>query len=289
MKRWLLLVASTLGLASQTTSPTEQQKESLVFVELSTVFDHITPIKEDLWSIIILHAAYKFEQEPEIFKKIWQEKINKNTTPEEFKKLDQQFRADVLDTMEGNTSLLCLAAKYFSLVFVQELLALGADASEVIKNDATYDYVNEITPLAAALLNETNDRRKIVEALLEHGAAKTIDTPLNENATVLHRSMSTHTEYDPELVKLFVENKADINAKTSYGDTPLHYAAQLSPTVSDDICRYLIENGADQEAKNNSGETPFQLAGYKTLQAWREHLYPELKKQLFKITKQIER
>ena len=101
--------------------------------------------------------------------------------------------------------------------------------------------------------------------------------------------MSVHIDYDPELVKLFVENKADVDAKTSDGDTPLHYAAKLSPTVGDDICRYLIENGADPSVKSNFSGTPFQLAGYKTLQEWREHLYPELKKQLFKITKQIER
>jgi len=53
-----------------------------------------------------------------------------------------------------------------------------------------------------------------------------------------------------EIVKLFIENGADVNAKDSSGWTPLHFARDI------DIAILLIEKGADVNAKDESGSTP---------------------------------
>ena len=62
-------------------------------------------------------------------------------------------------------------------------------------------------------------------------------------------------------VKILMEsNKAVINQKTEYGDTPLHIAALVD---NDEIARYLIEHGADLDAQNGSFYTPLIRAGLK--------------------------
>lgn len=51
---------------------------------------------------------------------------------------------------------------------------------------------------------------------------------------------------------------ADINAKDSQGNTPLHYAALQTDNVA--LLKYLIAHGADAKLTTEFGETPFDLA-----------------------------
>jgi len=60
-----------------------------------------------------------------------------------------------------------------------------------------------------------------------------------------------------ELVKLFVEEGADVNAPTEHGMSPLHCAAGGG---QEELVRYLISKGANLHAKNQSGATPFRDA-----------------------------
>jgi ankyrin repeat protein len=60
------------------------------------------------------------------------------------------------------------------------------------------------------------------------------------------------------LVKALVDRGANVNIKSSDGDTPLMFA------VSNDnyeMVRYLINHGANVKVQNNDGDTPVQLAG----------------------------
>ena len=62
---------------------------------------------------------------------------------------------------------------------------------------------------------------------------------------------------DIRAVKLFIAAGADVNAKDSYGYTPLHRAAY---DRQKEIAELLIAKGADVNAKNEDGETPLDWA-----------------------------
>jgi ankyrin repeat protein len=56
-----------------------------------------------------------------------------------------------------------------------------------------------------------------------------------------------------EVVKQYIAAGVDVNAKNSFGMTPLHYAAGADHK---EIAELLIAKGADVNAKNESGSTP---------------------------------
>jgi len=60
-----------------------------------------------------------------------------------------------------------------------------------------------------------------------------------------------------EIVKLLIENGADINKSDNYGQTPLFIACQNGYL---EIVKLLIENGADINKSNNNGKTPLFIA-----------------------------
>jgi hypothetical protein len=61
-----------------------------------------------------------------------------------------------------------------------------------------------------------------------------------------------------EIVRLLLQNGADVNAKSNYGST-LHWAASHGNV---DILHLLVENGADLEAQSNDGERALHSAAY---------------------------
>lgn len=70
--------------------------------------------------------------------------------------------------------------------------------------------------------------------------------------------LSTAILTDVETVKLLLECGADIEAKDSYGATPLLQKVRCGgPT---EVARLLLEWGADIEAKNSNGNTPLLAA-----------------------------
>jgi ankyrin repeat protein len=60
-----------------------------------------------------------------------------------------------------------------------------------------------------------------------------------------------------EQVKLLISEGADVNEKTTTGDTPLHYAVRYG---HEDVAELLISKGADVNAKSKFGYTPLDLA-----------------------------
>lgn len=57
-----------------------------------------------------------------------------------------------------------------------------------------------------------------------------------------------------EIMKLLIENGADVNAKNTHGRTPLMYVCTI------EAVKLLIENGADVNAKDSRGWTPLMSA-----------------------------
>ena len=62
---------------------------------------------------------------------------------------------------------------------------------------------------------------------------------------------------DKGIVKLLIAGGADVNAKSEYETTPLHFAAFADYKEAIEL---LIAKGAEVNARNNNGGTPLGLA-----------------------------
>jgi ankyrin repeat protein len=62
-----------------------------------------------------------------------------------------------------------------------------------------------------------------------------------------------------EMIKHFVENKADLNDKNQHGETPFHYACE-NEDISLEMIKYLVENKANLSEKNKYKVSSFHYA-----------------------------
>src|SRR5689334_2838325 len=60
-----------------------------------------------------------------------------------------------------------------------------------------------------------------------------------------------------EVVKLLLENGANVNGQGKNGNTPLNCAIE---NLNPELIKYLLENGANVNARDESGVTPLHLA-----------------------------
>ncbi len=181
------------------------------------------------------------------------------------------------------------------LVF--ELLALP-DWQEIliegqVKPMQWFVYFNDTTALKAVLaaggdlasLNLDNElghasffgHWKVVDFLIAQGADVNYVQP-DTGETPLHSALSKAGKpYYLYVVRLLVENGADVTAKTipgketsafmrdvrTKGETPLHRAAAYADEA---IVKYLLDHGADPTARDATGDSPLTWAS--------EHLRP---------------
>ena len=90
--------------------------------------------------------------------------------------------------------------------------------------------------------------------LVEKGADVNSASANSFKVTPLH-SAAAISNYS--LVKMLVENGADVDARQQAGFTALHAAADHGAT---EIITLLLEKGADVEAKTDAGETALSIA-----------------------------
>lgn len=95
---------------------------------------------------------------------------------------------------------------------------------------------------------------EIIEALLVHGA--------NPNPPRDYYGKSLlHKAYDPRIIQLLVQHKADIHATDNDGNTALHhavitiYGASTAKTI-----RCLVDAGANPYTRNNKGQSALDIA-----------------------------
>lgn len=112
---------------------------------------------------------------------------------------------------------LMIAIRAYNVEQVKECLAQGADANFKGK---VYNY--DMTPLLAIAYTTNKDEYK-----------------------------------SPEIVKLLIDNGADVNAKTNFNSTALHYAVINGNSIEN--IKFLIDNGADVNAKNYEGKTALEI------------------------------
>ncbi len=60
-----------------------------------------------------------------------------------------------------------------------------------------------------------------------------------------------------KVVKFYIDNGADINIQTKYGDTALHFCIHHNRSI---ILKMLLEAGADPTIRNNVDKTPIDIA-----------------------------
>jgi ankyrin repeat protein len=118
---------------------------------------------------------------------------------------------------------------------------------------------------------------KVADFLIAQGADVNYALP-DTGETPLHSALcKAGRPYFLYVLKLLIENGADVNARTipgretggfmrdvrTKGETPLHRAAAYG---DEEMISYLIEHGADKEARDANGDTPLTWAS--------EHLRP---------------
>lgn len=118
---------------------------------------------------------------------------------------------------------------------------------------------------------------KVVDFMISHGADVNHANP-DTGETPLHSALcKAGRPYFLYVIKLLVENGADVNSKTipgketgafmrdvrTRGETPLHRAAAYGDEA---MISYLLANGADREARDTNGDSPLTWAS--------EHLRP---------------
>jgi ankyrin repeat protein len=97
-------------------------------------------------------------------------------------------------------------------------------------------------------------RKDIVEFLLANKAE--VNARSNDGTTPLHWAAA----HGPKgLVELLLANKAEVNARSNDGTTPLHWAAAHDQT---DLVEFLLANKAEVNARSNDGTTPLHKAAW---------------------------
>ena len=112
---------------------------------------------------------------------------------------------------------------------------------------------------------------KVADFLISQGANVNWSEP-ETGETPLHSALcKAGRPFYQYVVRVLVENGADVNAKTlagresgafmrdvrTRGETPLHRAAAYS---DEDTIAFLIEHGADKEARDSNGDSPLTWA-----------------------------
>ena len=95
---------------------------------------------------------------------------------------------------------------------------------------------------------------EMVQVLLEYGVD--VNAQSSDGQTPLHFASWGYHD-DPGVVRLLIERGADPNTRDEDGSTPLHRALLVRGIG---VARALIEHGASVEVKNGKGKTPLDVS-----------------------------
>lgn len=150
--------------------------------------------------------------------------------------------ADVSTNNDLGVTPLSLACLNGSGPMVKELLQAGANPNQALAT-------GETVLMTAA----RTGKPQVVRALLEAGAnVDGMEPDRKQNAL-----MWAISEEHAEVARVLLEYKADVNAKSKSGYTPLHFAARQGDLES---ARMLVKAGADVNAKDRRKVGPLLTA-----------------------------
>lgn len=150
---------------------------------------------------------------------------------------------------EHNETPLFLSCGFGYLEIVNILLTKGANVNLPDKNG--------ITPLMNA---SRGSHFEIVKLLLLHNAD--VNTRDLEGNTALHWAAKNEfrNKYAPAILKILIEKETVINAKNDQGYSALIYAVDSLSDQTEDMLKVLIENGADVNLCSENGDSPLHFA-----------------------------
>ena len=233
------------------------------FVELSVEFG-VTDIIEQL----LIRDNITQELRDEMFKKAY---TYQNETVIELM-LSLLAKADPNQTLLGKT-LLSHALKAGLTDLVTKLLEASSDQINDI-NRAMYSAVKygqtEIVNLLIQqgadrnLMDNSDPKMSLLMIAASHGYSQIVRQLLtaeninqqdgNGNTPLMHATKYGHIE----IMKLLIENGAEISKCNKYDDNLLHLAAYGG--VHDEIVKFLIQSGVNVNQVNSDGQTPLMVA-----------------------------
>ncbi|WP_406655755.1 ankyrin repeat domain-containing protein [Methanolobus sp. ZRKC2] len=100
-----------------------------------------------------------------------------------------------------------------------------------------------------------SEKVKIIKLLIENGAD--VNVINSEGETPLHLAAGSGSL---KIVKLLIENGGDVNALDNKMNTPLHFVVEYGEYRDEEVVKLLLGNGADPSIENMDGITPRYLA-----------------------------
>jgi ankyrin repeat protein len=126
-------------------------------------------------------------------------------------------------------------------------------AELLLKHGANIDLQNNKRQTALHLALQ-HSHPNIIPLLLENGA--NVDAQDDDNSTPLHQAIS-RADVELSRVQLLLDRCTKIDLRNNKGQTALHLASQHGRL---NIMRLLLENGADVDAPDGDGSTPLHQA-----------------------------
>ncbi|CAL1537868.1 unnamed protein product [Lymnaea stagnalis] len=124
--------------------------------------------------------------------------------------------------------------------------------SILLKYGSNINSSNDDGRTALMVGSEIEGTLGILKLLVDNGAD--INLRDTDGNAALHRAVHSGRT---ENVKLLLESGADVNLRDAIGSTPLHYA--MESCGASESLNILLEHGADVNAQDNQGNTPLMI------------------------------
>jgi ankyrin repeat protein len=152
---------------------------------------------------------------------------------------------------DGNTlTALMVASENGCTEIVKQLLTAGAEVNAKAEHVSSV-YANVLQGITALSSAAASENATVVRILLEHRAD--VHARTDNGATVMLYASSN------EIAQIFLDHGLDINAHDKHGYTLLIWSAEWEGVHRPSV-QYLLEHGADPNAKTDDGTTALKLA-----------------------------